>query len=485
LRDVVGRDWSLLFVVPEDDFVGFVAANNRTTLLMSIAVVALAVMLAALLAYQGLRADSTARLLRKRQRVLEAQGRAFADLAASAALFDAERPEGAREATTAVANALAARRASLWRFRESGSTLFCEDCYDHETKGHSAGAEFVERDCPDLFEAMLRGDEINVADAALDPRTVDLHRIYLEPVGCRSLLAAPIRNRGRIAGSIWIEDGGTHGDRAADALTFARAVAGMLSARFAEPRGGREQPAEAVIRTVSGALPNATLAAGGGGRSTAGSVAPQSAMRTATVADERNRRLMERLAVSGLDKPSSTAKIFPDTSILVLRFLDPVAIAERTVETGETVMIDSIVCALQQIAADHGIVYLKILNNQIVAAEGFLGDARRQAVAILESALAVQDYCAKAPGHNVDFTIGVDTGTVVGSPVGFGSSPYNVWGEALRVASAMAASAPQGTIQVTESTYRQVADRYVFRKRGAFYMERVGELSTYVLKGRI
>ena len=138
-----------------------------------------------------------------------------------------------------MANALAARRASLWRFKEGGSTLFCEDCYDHETKGHTVGAEFVVRDCPGLFEAMLRGDEINVADAAVDPRTTDLHRIYLEPVGCRSLLAAPIRNRGRIAGSIWIEDGDTHGDGAADALTFARAVAACC------PRASRSRAAGA------------------------------------------------------------------------------------------------------------------------------------------------------------------------------------------------------------------------------------------------
>jgi hypothetical protein len=40
----------------------------------------------------GLRADSNARLLRKRQRVLEAQGRAFADLAASAAPCRASTP---------------------------------------------------------------------------------------------------------------------------------------------------------------------------------------------------------------------------------------------------------------------------------------------------------------------------------------------------------------------------------------------------------
>ena len=97
LASVVGRDWFLLFVVPEDDFVGFVAANNRTTLLMSLAVVALAVALAALLAVQGLRADREARRLRRQQRTLQAHSSAFADLAACDALFDTgDRRRGPR-----------------------------------------------------------------------------------------------------------------------------------------------------------------------------------------------------------------------------------------------------------------------------------------------------------------------------------------------------------------------------------------------------
>ncbi|HYN40106.1 MAG TPA: cache domain-containing protein, partial [Rhodospirillales bacterium] len=233
LRDVVGRDWSLLFVVPEDDFVGFVAANNRITLLMSLAVVALAVALAALLAVQGFRADREARRLRRRQRALEAQGRAFTDLAACGQLFDAADSAGVREPAVIVARTLRARRASVWRLRSEGNVLVCETCWDEETKGHTAGAEFVVRDCPALFAALAGGAEIDVADAAADARTAELYRIYLQPVGCRSLLAMPVRSHGAVVGSVWAEDADIDGERQADARTFLRAVAGMLSARFA------------------------------------------------------------------------------------------------------------------------------------------------------------------------------------------------------------------------------------------------------------
>jgi adenylate cyclase len=72
LAEAMARDWSLVFVVPEKDFVGFVAANSRKTLLMSGGIVALAVGLAALLAYQGLVADRNARFLGPRERALAA-----------------------------------------------------------------------------------------------------------------------------------------------------------------------------------------------------------------------------------------------------------------------------------------------------------------------------------------------------------------------------------------------------------------------------
>ena len=323
--------------------------------------------------------------------------------------------------------------------------MVCETCWDEETKGHTAGAEFVVRDCPSLFVALASGEAIDIADAAVDARTAELYRIYLQPVGCRSLLAMPVQSRGAVVGSVWAEDADTEDERQADAQTFLRAVAGMLAARFAA------RPAAADIAKAAepgtAPCPPRRPPRGCGGR-----VAPQPAMRTASIASERNRRFIARLAARGLDKEGTAAELFPDTTVLVLRFIDPMIIAERAGDTGEAV-IDRIVRELQRITEEHHIAYLKIMSDQIVAVEGFSGDSNRQAAAVIETALAIRDYCTRTfsrMAESPEFAMGIDTGMVIGSPVGFGSHAYNVWGETVRVASAMAASAPSGSIQVTE-----------------------------------
>src|SRR5690606_36732847 len=71
------KNWSAVIVVPEREIIGFVAANNRTALLLSLSVIGIAVLLAGLLVRQGLRADRNARLVRERQEAIEAQTRAF------------------------------------------------------------------------------------------------------------------------------------------------------------------------------------------------------------------------------------------------------------------------------------------------------------------------------------------------------------------------------------------------------------------------
>ena len=85
-----GKNWSVLITVPEREIIGFVAANNRTALLLSLSIIGIAALLAALLVRQGIRADRNARLVRERQENIEAQSRAFASLANSASLFDPE-----------------------------------------------------------------------------------------------------------------------------------------------------------------------------------------------------------------------------------------------------------------------------------------------------------------------------------------------------------------------------------------------------------
>jgi len=85
----------------------------------------------------------------------------------------------------------------------------------------------------------------------------------------------------------------------------------------------------------------------------------------------------------------------------------------------------------------------------------------------------------------MEFRIGIDRGAVVGSPLGRRHKSYNIWGDAVSAAMTMADTALVGSIHVSEATYRRLQTSYVLRVRGRYYLKDVGEISTYLLTGRI
>src|SRR6201987_4472693 len=222
-----GRNWSTMIVVPENDFVGFVASNNRKALVMSLVIVAVATLLAALLLRQGLRADRNARLLLERQSAITRQRGALASWASDASLFDPAQTLPSRTLTETLASVTDARRASIWAIRDAGRILRCEDSFDRETGGHADGLELHRDEFPGIFAHLLAGEEITAADAARDRRTAELHQI-LSSFGTRALLAVRVRRTDRVVGSVWLEDApGTAGSR-----DFVLAVANMVALRM-------------------------------------------------------------------------------------------------------------------------------------------------------------------------------------------------------------------------------------------------------------
>lgn len=478
LAAAVGRDWSLVIMVPEADFVGFVAANSRTALQLSLGVIALAIGLALMLARQGIVADQNARALQRREQAIQAQSAAYEELAATASLFDEGDRDALGRVTETVARAVAARRVSLWRVEADGAGIVCADCYDRESEGHTAGAEILREECPPLFAALASGEEIAVEDAADDPRTAGLAALYLERVGCRALLSVPIANQEGLAGFVWLEDGAATGAGAVEATSFVRTIAHLLGVRFRSASGRIDETRTSL---TSEAEPRA-LAAG------AGLAASPLALRTASISRERSRIQLQHLSARGIDDGRLLAAIFPATTVLVLKFSDDFALAASPDGEARMVVVEQIVRTFQEIAERHEVRYVKILNEQIVAAEGFEREAGPAAAAMAEVALELQAACAahfERLGPTLDYTIGLDTGTVIGSPVGFGKTAYNVWGETVRVAQTMALTARAGTIQASEGTYERLSARFVFRRRGGYYIERVGEMTTYVLRGRL
>src|SRR5262249_48637964 len=161
---------------------------------------------------------------------------------------------------------------------------------------------------PQLFEVVDRGDELMVRQADSDPRTAELHRVYLLPFGCEALLAVPIVNRGTTIGSIWFEDERRATDWIPETRTFARALAGMLALRVtATMRGGSgsvvgtalsQQSSDAADR-VPEATKSSVVSEGAAATASPGFV-PRRVMRTTTITDDRASAFMARLASRGL-----------------------------------------------------------------------------------------------------------------------------------------------------------------------------------------
>lgn len=494
LKPSFGRDWSVMIIVPEEDFIGFLRANLRKVLSMTSVIIAITGILAVLLVYQGLRADRNALRVLERKQELEAQSRAFSDLASKTALWDPEDVKSLEELTEIVSVTMAVRRTSVWGYYEEESHLQCEDSFDRVTKGHTRGTVLKLDDYPRLFEELIKGQEVVINDTAADPLTAKLHRKYLGPLGCTSLLAMPVLPGGLLAGAIWFEHEETIRSWGTADLSFARAIASLLDLRLSASGiyNDTGAPAENGLK-ADVAKANTTAAKITTAHSTMEMISSDVPLTPKPDNDTlngtaRKTSFSERMLERGLIHSSINADVFNDVTVLVLRFTDPFALAEHFGGDKSTTAVDHLVCHFENLFAARNIEYWKIMNDQIICATGMEDGSDHPVQSIADLALKFQDKC----GHlfaglnkSMEFKIGIDRGGIIGSQIGRRRKSYNIWGEAVSAASMLADKGVTGGIQVSQAAYRCLRENYLFKVRGRFYLQNVGEITTYLLTGRI
>ena len=258
-----------------------------------------------------------------------------------------------RRATEIISGATGARGISLWRIEDR--LLVCADSFDRDSRGHTDAAEIPLDQCPQFAENLSSGEILSVADAGSDPLTAELYLIYLQAAGCRSLLSVPVRNDDRVVGCVWIEDAALSAEAEQDAIGFVRILGRLLAPRFATMPVPEAPAAQPPARAAAEARGGACLPGG------------QAGLRNASLSVERDRLLLHEITRRGLGDDQLAAMRFSHVTVMVLRMADDIALA--TGSAADAVVIERIVRSCQGAAERHRIRYLKILNEQIVAAE--------------------------------------------------------------------------------------------------------------------
>jgi adenylate cyclase len=446
-----GRHWWILIVVPEDDFIGFVASNNRTALAMSLVIVVAVIGLAFLLVRQSLRSDRSIQLMTARGQNLSRQSAAYTGISEQIAKRAGELPPALTEGLVDVTRA---RRAGVWRLEAGNQILRCSDSYDRDSQGHSSGFELHRRELPAFFELLESGDEVVLADAAADRRSAQFHTLIMQSLGSRAIAIVPLRRADAVVGAICLEDSGPlEGVR-----DFLRTTAAMIAPAL-QPEARDDRPA---ART-----PVARAQA-----------AEDDAVQPILSAD---------LAPKSIDHAHLRAEHFTDVAVMSLSLTGATQLAKKcgAADTGMAVQISEL---LQELASEHGITYLKFVGQDAIAAAGFDRQDQDAMNWIAALAIAARDRLSAlidTAGPGAEFRIGLGFGGCYGCLVGRERQQFNLWGEAFETAHHMARSAAPGAIQASAGAYARLRQDFLFRPRGTFYLPGVGQSRTFVLAGQL
>ncbi|MFT5515629.1 MAG: adenylate cyclase [Rhodothermales bacterium] len=136
----------------------------------------------------------------------------------------------------------------------------------------------------------------------------------------------------------------------------------------------------------------------------------------------------------------------------------------------------------------YGVEKIKTIGDAYMAVGGVPEVVSDHAERVADMALAMQlemDEYNKDSPTPLQIRIGLNTGTVVAGVAGTAKFAYDLWGDAVNIASRMESTGIAGQIQVSESTASQLRELgFVLEKRGEVEVKGKGIMNTWMLRRR-
>lgn len=210
------------------------------------------------------------------------------------------------------------------------------------------------------------------------------------------------------------------------------------------------------------------------------------------VEQERSERLLLNILPASIAdqlkrNTQSIAYRFDEATIL---FADIVNFTELSAALPPTELVDllnEIFSAFDHLAERHRLEKIKTIGDAYMVVGGIPNAIQNPTQAIAEMALDMQGAISKfsrQDGSAFKLRIGIETGPVVAGVIGLKKFSYDLWGDAVNVASRMEAQGAADHIQVTQAVYERLKNHYQFEERGVINVKGKGKMMTYWLRGR-
>lgn len=186
------------------------------------------------------------------------------------------------------------------------------------------------------------------------------------------------------------------------------------------------------------------------------------------------------------DKGTAAARLFENVTVLFSDFKGFASISERF---SPQALVDELhICfsAFDEICARHNVEKIKTVGDAYLAVSGLPLANPHHAEDMVRAAVEIRDFILRRGQETsgrkqeaFEVRIGIHSGHVVAGIVGVRKFAYDIWGDTVNTAARMEQNSEAGKINISETTYKLIQDKYKCDYRGEIEAKNKGKLKMY------
>ncbi len=184
--------------------------------------------------------------------------------------------------------------------------------------------------------------------------------------------------------------------------------------------------------------------------------------------------------------PRTIADEYPAVSILFADVVGFTPMAAGMTPRSLVDLLNEVFLCFDRLVEQYDLEKIKTIGDCYMVAAGVPRARADHAIAIVDLALDMQAAVAAARfgGRELSFRIGINSGPVVAGVIGRKKFIYDLWGEAVNLASRMESHGATRAIQITRGTYELIKDAFDCEAMGVIDVKGAGATEVWHVRGR-
>ena len=149
-------------------------------------------------------------------------------------------------------------------------------------------------------------------------------------------------------------------------------------------------------------------------------------------------------------------------------------------------LLNDVFSVFDDLVDEYGLEKIKTVGDCYMVAAGVPEPRPDHAAALCEFGLRVQELTQEREfaGRRLQFRVGVNSGPVIAGIVGQKRFLYDLWGDAVNLASRMESHGTPGAVQITEATFERIGASFVCEPQGIAEIKGKGLMPVWHVVGR-